>query len=103
MQICPFIKEIEKVNSILFISLTPQCIISFTGWILEYCVVYVLEGIVESSLDFNHEESSFQLQDTATNCLGNQELKLYRIFLKRIDNNKKKSDEEIRRYIHIFY
>ncbi|GBB89240.1 hypothetical protein RclHR1_15920002 [Rhizophagus clarus] len=93
-QIYPiFIKENEKINSILFISQIPQCIISFTGWILEYQVIYVLEKIFESSI-----KEDFESQNIITNCLANQELKLYRIFLKKI-NNDHNSNKEFQRHM----
>ncbi|RIA91674.1 hypothetical protein C1645_766950, partial [Glomus cerebriforme] len=94
-QICPFIKESKEskeTNSVLFISQTPQCIISFTGWILEYHVIYVLERTSE----FSYEESSFELQSIMKNCLENQELKLYKIFLKKFNYNFNK---EIQRHM----
>src|SRR6266542_1926314 len=102
-KIYPFIfqelkeNENENSDSILFISRTPQCIISFTGWILEYRVIYVLEKTSESSLDSNHEESLFDSQNIMMNCLRNQELKLYRIFLKKNMDDDEESGEEIQR------
>ncbi|CAG8652202.1 14991_t:CDS:2 [Funneliformis mosseae] len=79
----------ENSDSTLFVSQTPQCMISFTGWILEYPVIYVLES---SSTD---DESSFCSQNIMMNCLGSQELILYRIFLKK----NMKSTEEIQRHM----
>ncbi|CAI2166492.1 20628_t:CDS:2 [Funneliformis geosporum] len=90
-QIHPFIFQ-ENPDSILFVSQTPQCMISFTGWILEYQVIYVLDS---TSSD---EESSFGSQNIMMNCLGNQELILYRIFLKKTIDNMK-SAEEIQRHM----
>ncbi|PKC58933.1 hypothetical protein RhiirA1_540785 [Rhizophagus irregularis] len=87
-----FIKENEKINSILFISQIPQCIISFTGWILEYQVIYILE---KNSFEF-------ESQNIIINCLGNQELKLYRIFLKKIDNNNNHNSDKERHMLLSF-
>ncbi|CAB4398760.1 unnamed protein product [Rhizophagus irregularis] len=87
-----FVKENEKINSILFISQIPQCIISFTGWILEYQVIYILE---KNSFEF-------ESQNIIINCLGNQELKLYRIFLKKIDNNNNNNSDKERHMLLSF-
>jgi hypothetical protein len=46
--------------------------------------------------EFSYKEV-FESQNLMTNCLGNQELKLYRIFLKKIINNDHKSDKEFQR------
>ena len=43
-------------------------------WILEYCVIYVLE---RTSSDSYYEKSLFESQIITTNCLGNQELILW--------------------------
>jgi hypothetical protein len=51
---------------------------------------------IRKTYEFSYKEV-FESQNLMTNCLGNQELKLYRIFLKKIINNDHKSDKEFQR------
>ncbi|CAG8750793.1 18762_t:CDS:2, partial [Racocetra persica] len=67
-------------SSVLFVPTTPTCIVTFAGWILEYPAVYVLDSTLDSEIDI------FDAR-TMKNCLGSQNLKLYRAFLENIDAN----------------
>ncbi|CAG8486040.1 10909_t:CDS:2, partial [Scutellospora calospora] len=79
----PFFSELSdfhlsssmRNSEVLFIPTTPTCAITFTGWILEYPAIYVLDSVPDSV------DMSFDVQ-TMKNCLGSQDLKLYRAFLK---------------------
>ncbi|CAG8684504.1 18697_t:CDS:2, partial [Racocetra fulgida] len=53
---------------------------TFAGWILEYPAVYVLDSTLDSGSDI------FDAR-TMKNCLGSQNLKLYRAFLENFDAN----------------
>ncbi|CAG8704843.1 1170_t:CDS:2, partial [Dentiscutata erythropus] len=82
----PFKKVLETLvkpsflekSAVLFVPKTPACIVTFTGWILEYPVVYVLDSAPDNAGDM------FDVQ-TTKNCLGSQNLKLYRAFLENAE------------------
>ncbi|KAF0541346.1 hypothetical protein F8M41_005509 [Gigaspora margarita] len=110
MNVKPFFLEWSDIDSsslttklaVFFIPKTPTCIITFTGWILEYPVVYVLDSAPDNVGDI------FDIQMTK-NCLGGQNLKLYRVFLKNAEkvHNSRIEDSgmnnEPLEYLHTTY
>ncbi|RIB16295.1 hypothetical protein C2G38_1521828 [Gigaspora rosea] len=87
MNVKPFFLEWSDIDSsssttklaVFFVPKTPTCIITLTGWILEYPVVYVLDSAPDNV------DNNFDIQ-MMKNCLGGQNLKLYRVFLKNAEN-----------------
>ncbi|CAG8445022.1 10881_t:CDS:10 [Acaulospora morrowiae] len=77
-------------EAVLYFSETPSCIIAFAGWILEYTVIYVLDTLSGERDTKFHDTvniSSSKSQPTK-NCLGNKDLRLYRVFAKRLFGGK---------------
>ncbi|CAG8515087.1 4197_t:CDS:2 [Diversispora eburnea] len=72
----------------MYFSQTPSCIITFTGWILEYSMIYVIDyNSINSVENINSVEDTNS--ENFKNCLGNQDLKLVQVFLSSNKSNMK--------------
>lgn len=98
-------KSIMINDSLIYFPRTPSCIITFTGWILEYSIVYVIDqyNTLSSSSSFNLMEDINSVEDmnygSFKNCLGNQDLKLVQLFLNSKSNMK---IQRYDRFIHLY-
>ncbi|RHZ51187.1 hypothetical protein Glove_482g72 [Diversispora epigaea] len=82
------IKNPNSINSITYFPQTPSCIITFTGWILEYSMIYVIDyNYINSIENINSVED--MNYENFKNCLGNQDLKLVQVFLSSNKSNTK--------------
>ncbi|CAJ0755416.1 10874_t:CDS:1, partial [Entrophospora sp. SA101] len=75
--------DVNGEGFVLYLSKTPSCIITFTGWILEYPVIYALDfGFIVNE----NEDENVENNVDKKNNLGNQGLILFQLFLKYNQN-----------------
>nr|CAG8507945.1 151_t:CDS:2 [Entrophospora candida] len=90
--------DVNGEGFVLYLSKTPSCIITFTGWILEYPVIYALDfGFIVNEDEDENVENNVDKK----NNLGNQGLILFQLFLKYNQNIPGFGKEESSRYIYI--
>ncbi|KAG9294081.1 hypothetical protein G9A89_000512, partial [Geosiphon pyriformis] len=93
-KLLPFLFKTSELNSntkdddddddlVFYFELTPMCMVSITGWLLEYPVIYVQDIYVQEN---NLGDESVSITG---NCLGNEPLKICKLYLKNVSEKKK--------------